>query len=203
MNKCKVKWCNCKTCISGKGYCRMHYDQIREYGRITEYRPAGRRNEYVNCGAYTELRILDSHSNIKAIATTDNEDVSFVSLHSWRMHNNGYVMTVVNGKTEYLHRLIVGKIFNNKEVDHINRNKLDNRRENLRICSHCINANNKSVKNIYGVRGIGKRAYKNKTSYIAQITYNNEHRWLGSFSSVEEAISARKKAEKLLNIQGE
>ena len=43
---CKVDWCNNKPNRSGKKYCRMHYDQIRKYGKIINYRPVGKRNEY-------------------------------------------------------------------------------------------------------------------------------------------------------------
>ena len=45
---------------------------------------------------------------------------------------------------KYLHRIVVGNIPSGLEVDHINGNKLDNRIENLRICSRIQNSRNTS-----------------------------------------------------------
>lgn len=57
----------------------------------------------------------------------------------------GYVSTRIGGKSVRLHRYIMDSP-ENKIVDHINHDKTDNRRENLRICSVRENNLNKKTK---------------------------------------------------------
>lgn len=64
---------------------------------------------------------------------------------SWHVSSTGYAVNRRNGKTVRLHHLIVGKPPKGSVTDHINRNKLDNRRENLRITSQKINASNSAL----------------------------------------------------------
>ena len=95
---CKVDWCDNKPNISGKGYCRLHYDQIRKYGNITTFRPPGKRNKYVDKEEYVELHILDSEGNTKVIAKVDKDDVDMLKKYSFRYEDNRYIKTLKNGK---------------------------------------------------------------------------------------------------------
>lgn len=72
----------------------------------------------------------------------DKDDYDKVSMYSWHLISNNYIATTVlhdgNRKPLYLHNLIMGRdAFNGKgqteSIDHINRNGLDNRKENLRL----------------------------------------------------------------------
>ena len=76
------------------------------------------------------------------------------------------------------------------QVDHINRNPLDNRRSNLRICTQQDNAKNKSKykNNNSGFKGV----YFLKTYYywVAEIRYNNK-KYRKKCYSLEEAIKKR------------
>lgn len=97
-----------------------------------------------------------------------------------------YKIYVGKNKFAYLHRYILnakkGEI-----VDHINRNKKDNRRENLRICSKQLNNYNREVKNILG-RGIYYDKYGKR--YRACISCKNKNLKLGSFKSLIDAKKA-------------
>ncbi|MGE0525882.1 MAG: HNH endonuclease [Bdellovibrionales bacterium] len=87
-----------------------------------------------------------------------------------------------NGKL-YLHRYIM-----NAEpgfcIDHINGDSLDNRKENLRVCSYRENARNK--KKDAGFKGVTKAG----NMYSAQIQHQSTHINLGTFSSPSDAARA-------------
>ena len=93
------------------------------------------------------------------------------------------------------------KAEDNEEVDHINRNKYDNRKLNLRFCSHCENMCNVDIKsnNTSGTKGVSldKRTGK----WHAYITKDKQQYYVGVFENKEDAIKARENAE--LNLFGE
>ena len=64
----------------------------------------------------------------------DDEDYPKVSKYIWHIMALGYINGSVKNKRFYLHRFIMNAP-SNKVVDHINGNKLDNRKCNLRLCS--------------------------------------------------------------------
>lgn len=83
------------------------------------------------------------HNDILVEFVFDREDYDVISQRSWHIVSNNYIGSAYfcsDGKRRelYLHNLVMGKLeFNGKgqkeSVDHINRNGLDNRKENLRI----------------------------------------------------------------------
>lgn len=83
------------------------------------------------------------HNDVLVEFVFDKDDYDIVSQRSWHFISNNYISSTYpcsDGKRRelYLHNLVMGKIeFNGKgqkeSVDHINRNGLDNRKENLRI----------------------------------------------------------------------
>lgn len=69
--------------------------------------------------------------------------------HILKPNKNGYICITFNGKSHKLHR-IIAKAFipnpdNKPQIDHINRNKLDNRVENLRWVTAQENSNNRTT----------------------------------------------------------
>jgi hypothetical protein len=108
---------------------------------------------------------------------------------------NGYCRVCLPGDKEiYLHRFIVnaGKF---DHVDHINRNKLDNRSSNLRKCTRSVNMHNSKIRhdNKTGVKGVWFS--KRDKVYQASIHCEGKRHHLGSFKTVEDAKDAREKAE--------
>ncbi len=140
------------------------------------------------------------------VALVDDEDYELVSEHKWYgtvPTNRGVVyafghqyLGYYNYKFVRMHRLILGLTDPKQQVDHINKNTLDNRRENLRICSNSQNSCNRDVKNgISGFRGV----YRNgkdcpQRPWKACITINRKLTGLGSFKTPEEAALAYDRA---------
>jgi hypothetical protein len=78
-----------------------------------------------------------------------------------------------------------------REIDHINGNKLDNRKTNLRVVTRAENARNiaPSKLNKTGVRGVWYR--KDLGTYAVQTKINGKRYCIGSlFKTVEEAEAA-------------
>ena len=104
-----------------------------------------------------------------------------------------------NGKrvTGQLHRDIVGCVlYDGKIIDHINGNTLDNRKENLRVCTVAENARNSKT------RGNNKSGYKwvyfnKKTNkFCSGIKVNGKLIYLGKYATPQEAHAAYCEASK-------
>ena len=75
--------------------------------------------------------------------TMDECDLHFMADYNWSDNGNGYLRGQVDGKTVYLHRLIMGAK-PGQIVDHVNQDSYDVRRDNLRFVNKSENAlNNK------------------------------------------------------------
>ena len=72
------------------------------------------------------------------------EDRERVAQHNWYPNSNGYYRSTIHGKKVSLHRFIIGEqnIPEGYQVDHINRNVIDDRRENLRLITARANQRN-------------------------------------------------------------
>lgn len=110
----------------------------------------------------------------------------------------GYNQGCINGVRFYAHRVIwamsCGK-WPAEQIDHINGIRTDNRLENLRPVSKSENAKNqkRSRSNTSGVTGV--YLHKKANKWMAYISSGANRKYLGIFSSIEDAIAARKDAE--------
>ena len=100
-------------------------------------------------------------------AKVDTDDYNLVIRHSWH-YRDGYAIAKINNKEVRMHRFILQITDPETVVDHINRNRLDNRRENLRPYSLIENANNR-VDNVF-VDAFGEK----KTILKIKIEKNHE-----------------------------
>jgi len=111
----------------------------------------------------------------------DQKDHELISQFTWSMHSKGYAVTKINGKTVLMHRLIMGLTDPKIECDHRNHNKLDNRRANLRACTHSENRRNsrKVKKGSSKFKGV----YKDGKYYHSQIMKGQKVINLGRYHS--------------------
>lgn len=126
----------------------------------------------------------------------DLDDYDLIKNYCWFKGENGYIYTTNNeNKIISLHRLIMD-FPKDIEVDHINRIKFDNKRENLRIATGVQNTRNQSLRidNTSGI--IGVSYHINAEKWRVYISVNDKQIYLGLFTDIEEAIVVRLKAEK-------
>lgn len=145
------------------------------------------------------------------IVLIDEQDIDFFKEFTWRIakkDNTNYLVRTINyPKTDdkrktgrlWFHREIlkVSNLYWKKiQVDHINGNGLDNRRENLRLVTPSQNMFNskKPKNNTTGFKGVDFQKKENK--YRARIGVNNKRINLGQFNTAEEAARAYDEAAK-------
>jgi len=137
----------------------------------------------------------------KAVALVDDDDFELINSRHWHVTARGYA-----GRTErrggkkfhvMMHR-VIAKLshYDERVVDHINGDKLDNRRENLRVCTHAQNLCNSKLytTNKSGMKGVYQR--RGSVRWTAYIYKDRKCYQLGTFDSAEEAHKARLSAEK-------
>lgn len=163
----------------------------------------------------TRIISVAAGGGVRAHALVDDSDYEVLSTNAWRLFGRGYVGRKVycrseSGKsiyrTVYLHRLLTDAQ-DDQIVDHINRDPLDNRRENLRVCTqleNCYNREGQSTKCGKATTSVFKGVWRSHPStgmksrpWIAAI--GGTH--LGYFATEHEAAEAYDAAAGL--VQGE
>jgi len=139
--------------------------------------------------------------NSKKTVLISCSDLPLVEKYNWRITKEGYAQTKIyikgsrkkfgsqRYKTIQMHRLIMGAK-EGQVVDHINRNRLDNRRNNLRFCDYFIHTKNSDKKssNKSGYKGV--HYHKSTKKWRAQTMMHGERRELGLFDNPIEAAIA-------------
>lgn len=136
--------------------------------------------------------------NKGSFVIVDDEDFDWLSKYHWIEHCNGYAFRLPprqRGKERnqiFMHREIL-RVPKGMFSDHINGNRLDNRRINLRIATSSQNNANKriSIHNKLGVKGV--RFDKDRNKFRARAKINGKEVHAGRFNTLEEAKEAYRK----------
>ena len=134
------------------------------------------------------------HQGKTYYAWIDEADYAKCCKIKWNMMVRGrhsnlnpfYVAGTVNKKWALLHRFVMGaNLHDKKEVDHINRNPLDNTKANLRFVSRSTNSRNKTKRNTTSkYPGVSRTKYG---KWLAQIRIDGKKTRLGEFCLEEVA----------------
>ena len=118
----------------------------------------------------------------------DKEDLPKVQGYLWNYTDkHKYAFGWVDGKLKLLHRLILPNENKNLVTDHINRNKLDNRKSNLRLVSHGKNVSNVGLTkaNTSGYKHISY--IKTRGYYSVSVMVDKKYHYIGNYVSLEKA----------------
>jgi hypothetical protein len=137
--------------------------------------------------------------------------MSFSSVNAWNSKNAGKECFTARDGKGYRHGSVLGKtmlyhkvawaiyygVFPSKVIDHINGDKYDNRIENLREVDQKQNTRNAkmSKRNKSGVTGV--RRCNKSSKWVADIGVDMKCVVIGRYNTFEEAVAARKAAEKI------
>jgi len=126
-------------------------------------------------------------------ATIDDRDFAALSRLRWSLNSGGYASWRSGLKMHVLVMLLHGETprFHHHVADHINRDRLDNRLENLRWVSRLHNRTNSRPRgNTSQFKGVEPRRQGHKTVYRARITVRGKDICLGHFVTEGEAAQA-------------
>lgn len=127
---------------------------------------------------YARVELLGNHADATLsgnIMLVSKEDLNNIISFKWYLNKNGYPSTygTVDRSIRFsrlvpIHQLLFGELPQGHVVDHINRNRLDNRRQNLRVCTIQENNYNRSK------QSGGKNKYKGVASKKRSNVINGE-----------------------------
>jgi hypothetical protein len=142
---------------------------------------------------------LSGEKSVGLFALVDDEDYESLSKHHWNITTNGYAKRCIFSKKKRINKTILmhQEILNTPDwIDHKNMNKLDNQKDNLRICDASTNGINTKIssKNTSGYRGV--HFANDIKRWRASIHLNRKRIWLGVFKTAEEASIAYNLAAK-------
>lgn len=176
----------------GTYYCEKHYRQILKNGKIKN-RTIRDKNEIIIKDNSAIIYLYNKEGEKIAEALIDIEDVDRVKNYKWRL-SYGYANNRMTGIS--LQNLIMNFTSDGVYIiDHINRNRLDCKKSNLRLVNYTVNGYNKGKQsnNTSGYPGIIWN--KHNKNWNVNIKINGKTIRIGTFKGQKDAIEARQKGE--------
>lgn len=176
----------------------MTYREIRAI--ITEPKRAKANNVMQS---FTRGRIGIMWSDKTDAIILDSKYVDEASQRRWCIDSGGYPIVNIGGNMIRLHDYVMAQEYDEKPsghyVDHVNRDKLDNRITNLRFVCPQASSHNMPMRsdNTSGYIGVSETK---SGKYRAYITVNKRRIDLGTYANASSAYEARRAAERLLHV---
>lgn len=123
------------------------------------------------------------------VALVDKEDYEIISKYNWHQDDKQYAISSITGKPIYMHRFLM-KPPKGMVVDHKNHNRLDNRKDNLRVITRANNGKNKSKTKNATSQYYGVNFNTKQNKYIVVFNYEGKKHNVGSFDNEIDAAEA-------------
>lgn len=145
---------------------------------------------------YAYINLRGRHGEYKGRVLFDLDDIEKIDNYRWSKNSHGYALSKINGISQSIHCFLMNTIW----IDHINRNRLDNRKSNLRSITRCLNQHNSnlSIRNKSGCKGVCLSNINKYKKWQTTIQINGKRIFLGYFVNKKDAFRAIKLAEKKL-----
>ena len=201
----KTKSDRCEVCDSnlyvfrnnatGMMLCNKHAQQVKRRGKILT-RTLLSPNDFIFHDSDDSVKIVmyDKNGEVSGSTLIDVDDYEKCKQYKWRLHSMGYAATGDDSEI-LLHRHIMN-IKDDRQIDHKDRDGLNNRKLNLRITTQSLNMVNKSMQsnNTSGVVGVGWN--KEKVGWDVQLQKGDVKK-NRRFKSFDKAVLERLKLESL------
>lgn len=197
----------CSTC--GVSFWRyrsqvegVHRHFCSEHCRINKIPPT---IEHRDGGDVALIPLLAKDGSIRAHVIVDAADVAWATQWRWSLNKNGYAQRDQrrggDRRVILMHRELLGLQTGDEiEGDHINRNRLDNRRSNLRAVSKIVNRQNLSSRTASSSRFRGVSWRSDMGKWVAQVSHGRTNHYLGCFENeIDAAEAARQGRMRLLS----
>jgi hypothetical protein len=190
---CEIEGCQ-KRPQPSQRMCPMHKNRVARNG--SPYRPLPRPSLPTFIDGVWVVPLTRG-----LVAFIDEEDVEAISKHIWHAEGkkgrvkfyarSGSPRATGSRVGHVMHQFVLGGRRVGFDIDHINGNGLDNRKQNLRFCASVDNMRNKwvSSRNTSGIPGVNWRARDCK--WRAYITIDKRQVYLGQFANKHDAVIAR------------
>ena len=179
----------------GKNLCSKHSFQMKKYGKIIDKTKVTifHKNKIIKKKNYALIILTNINHKKVGESKINLEDIDKIKNKKWTLSNTiGYVICRINNYTIPLHRYLLDlKKGDNKITDHINRDRLDNRRKNLRLTNWSGNSFNTTKRKNCSSKYKGVSYCKERNEWIAQISIDGKNTNLGRFKTEKEAIKKR------------
>lgn len=141
------------------------------------------------------IPLLAKDGSIRGYAKVDAQDFDWLSQWTWRLASTGYAERGVRDGGGYrkvqMHREVVGSEAEGLQVDHINRDRADNRRSNLRVVTPAQQAQNQTPRaRRSAYRGVTEIRQGSYWRWVARVQVGGQRRYLGVFTTEQAARDA-------------
>lgn len=166
------------------------YNRISSRNNILNFQKTKNKakNRYIKENEYYKFYTKD---NVEFLV--DESDFDKVYEHYWILRGKYICSKFASNQTPryiLLHRFVMGDIPQGMQVDHINRNTMDNRKSNLRIVTPQENKRNKRTYSKSNCGGFNVYYRPSKGKFEASFSFNNKRYWVGTFDNVTMAENA-------------
>jgi len=185
--ECKVD--GCEGVVLARGYCSRHYHQLMDYGKVLK-RTVMDPNEITVEGDVAKIQLYNKQCQKTKQTIIDAEDVDKVKDIKWRLTKNAVCGSKGPSGNVCLSRFLMDCTDDSLFVDHKNHDTIDNRKQNLRICT--MEENNRNVRTLQKTKTDVKGVWpsQNGNRYMAGITVDKKFKYLGYHETIDEAAVA-------------